>query len=133
MLSKIFKEYNMSHLKPDCMWLLFKRHLMYPSVLIISQDCWSGTTTSKVKQSTCWILWPEGKCFFPYLFHCQEYKQYLCCLRMRSSSVVHLIFSFPIIIVGDDQLTAIVAGNLLSISCLRQQAVQQQPASFNNL
>ena len=38
--------------------------------------------------------------------------------------VIRLIFSFTVIIVGDDQLTAIVAGNLLRISCLRQQAVQ---------
>ena len=36
-------------------------------------------------------------------------------------SVICLIFSFPIIIVGDDQLTAVVAGNLLRISCLRQK------------
>ena len=35
------------------------------------------------------------------------------------TNVICLIFSFPIIIVGDDQLTAIVAGNLLHISCLR--------------
>ena len=80
---------------------------------------------------TCWMLWPEGKCFFPYLFHYQEYQQHLCRLRMRSSSVVRLIFSFPIIIIGNDQLTAIVAGKLLRISCLCQQAVQL-PASFNH-
>ena len=39
---------------------------------------------------------------------------------------------YAIIIVGDDQLTAIVAGNLFRIFCLRQQALQL-PASFNNL
>ena len=47
-------------------------------------------------------------------------------------SVIRLIFSFPTKIVGDDQLTAIVAGNLLRISCLRQQDVQLL-ASLNNL
>ena len=47
-------------------------------------------------------------------------------------SVIRLNFSFPKLIVGDDQLTAIVAGNLLRISCLRHQAVLL-PASFNNL
>ena len=41
---------------------------------------------------------------------------------------IRLIFSFLIRIVGDD----VVAGNLLRISCLRQQAVQL-PAYFNGM